>query len=148
VSRVQLPSSTPKISLSRNSRNSRFVIRGKGRNHCTWGEIFASNLEFRPNSPLPSHPCQWHQNSRFDLAMTFTFEKLDVYQKALKWIEVVDRLCLQSRGQVSFNTLDQLSRASLSIALNIAEGNGRWHTADKRQFFWTARGFAAESSRY
>jgi four helix bundle protein len=37
-----------------------------------------------------------------------------------------------------------MERASLSIPLNIAEGNGRWHKAEKRQFFWVARGSAFE----
>ncbi len=75
---------------------------------------------------------------------TFTFEKLDVYQKALRWVEEVDSLCQQAKGRVSTITLDQLSRAALSVTLNIAEGNGRWHTADKRQFFWIARGSVFE----
>lgn len=74
----------------------------------------------------------------------FSFEKLDVYQKALAWVQTVDRICRRAKGRVSGNTLDQISRASLSVALNIAEGNGRWHTADKRQFFWIARGSVFE----
>ena len=74
----------------------------------------------------------------------FSFEKLDVYQKALRWVQAVDEICSRAKGRVSANTLDQLSRAALSVALNIAEGNGRWHTADKRQFFWIARGSVFE----
>jgi four helix bundle protein len=40
--------------------------------------------------------------------------------------------------------VDQFQRASLSIPLNLAEGNGRWHAAEKRQFFWIARGSVFE----
>lgn len=45
----------------------------------------------------------------------FTFEKLGVYQKAIRWVETVDGLCQKATGHVSNNTLDQLSRAALSI---------------------------------
>ncbi|PYL76822.1 MAG: hypothetical protein DMF27_07430 [Verrucomicrobia bacterium] len=38
----------------------------------------------------------------------------------------------------------QQSRASTSIPLNIAEGNGRFTSADRCHFFDNARGFALE----
>lgn len=76
--------------------------------------------------------------------MSFPFENLEVYQMALNWVERVEDICKVLHGKVSKTFIDQLSRASLSIPLNIAEGNGRWHKADKRQFFWVARGSVFE----
>lgn len=76
--------------------------------------------------------------------MAFSFENLDVYQKALDWVESVESLCSNLRGKISYSLLDQLQRASLSIPLNIAESNGRWHKGEKRQFFWVARGSVFE----
>ena len=76
--------------------------------------------------------------------MAFQFEKLEVYQKALDWVEAIELLCEFLKGKVSYSMIDQLSRAALSIPLNIAEGNGRWHKGDKRQFFWIARGSTFE----
>jgi four helix bundle protein len=72
--------------------------------------------------------------------MQFTFEKLEVYQRSLAWVEEVEKILERAGPKVSRSFADQLSRASLSIPLNIAEGNGRWHKAEKRQFFWIARG--------
>jgi len=68
------------------------------------------------------------------------FENLEVYQIVLDWVEQVEDLCKSIHGKISKTFIDQLSRASLSISLNISEGNGRWHKGDKRQFFWIARG--------
>jgi four helix bundle protein len=76
--------------------------------------------------------------------MPFSFENLEVYQTALNWGEHADHLCKILKGKVSGSLLDQLMRAATSIPLNIAEGNGRWHKREKRQFFWIARGSAFE----
>jgi four helix bundle protein len=84
------------------------------------------------------------ENGNWRLKLKFAFEKLDVYQQALHWVERVENLCEQLKGQVSRILLEQLTRASVSIPLNIAEGNGRWHKGDKRQFFWIARGSVFE----
>lgn len=73
----------------------------------------------------------------------FLFEKLDVYQKSLVFAKEVIRSSNRfSRG--NYTIADQLRRAALSIPLNIAEGNGRWHTKDRKSFFLIARGSAFE----
>ena len=75
--------------------------------------------------------------------MPFLFEKLEVYQKALTFAERVSALTEHfPRGH--WYLADQLNRASLSISLNIAEGNGRWTDADRRNFFGIARGSVHE----
>jgi len=76
--------------------------------------------------------------------MAFPFEHLQVYQLSLDWVEKVEHLCKQSKDELTPSFKDQFQRASLSIPLNIAEGNGRWHSAEKRQFFWIARGSVFE----
>ena len=74
--------------------------------------------------------------------MAFPFEQLQAYQVALDWVEDVDGFC--SRAGLTRSFVDQFHRAALSIPLNLAEGNGRWHAAEKRQFFWIARGSVFE----
>ena len=76
--------------------------------------------------------------------MVFAFERLDTYRKALALSERIEDLCRQLKGKATHSFLDQLSRAALSIPLNIAEGNGRWHKNEKKQFFWIARGSTFE----
>jgi len=76
--------------------------------------------------------------------MNFSFEDLDVYKKAVNWASTVETLAKQLHSQASRTLIDQLTRAALSISLNIAEGNGRWHKAEKRQFLMIARGSTFE----
>jgi four helix bundle protein len=74
----------------------------------------------------------------------FTFENLTVYQKSLDLVDQIESLNKSLKGLVSFSLMDQLSRAGLSIPLNIAEGNGRWHKNEKRQFLRIAQGSVFE----
>ena len=75
--------------------------------------------------------------------MGFLFEKLEVYQRAVEFAEAIFKLTNElPRGQAAL--ADQFKRAALSISLNIAEGNGRWHSKDRKNFFLIARGSAFE----
>lgn len=76
--------------------------------------------------------------------MSFLFEKLTVYQKSRQFLKTTELLCRRLRGKVSGALLNQLIRAVASVPLNIAEGNGRWHKSEKRQFFRIARGSVFE----
>jgi four helix bundle protein len=80
----------------------------------------------------------------FFVTTEFLFEKLDVYQRSLAFVEAADEILSQQKGQIPYSRADQLSRASLSIPLNIAEGNGRFRPNDRRQFFTIARGSVFE----
>jgi len=71
-------------------------------------------------------------------------EKLEVYQTSLSfivWLEPILR-----RLPKSLSVTDQLDRASTSIPLNIAEGNGKFTSPDRCRFFDIARGSAFESA--
>ncbi len=76
--------------------------------------------------------------------MSFMFEKLEVYQRAVNLAEKVAELTENFPAKGISHLIDQFRRASVSISLNIAEGNGRWHTKDRKNFFWIARGSVFE----
>ena len=75
--------------------------------------------------------------------MPFGHEKLDVYRLSIDYVGWVYRLCQSLKGQQA-NAKDQILRASQSIPLNIAEGNGKATTNDRRRYFEIARGSALE----
>jgi len=72
--------------------------------------------------------------------MSFMFEKLEVHQRAVDLAEKVSELTENFPAKGNSHLMDQIRRASVSISLNIAEGNGRWHLKDRKNFFWIARG--------
>jgi four helix bundle protein len=69
-------------------------------------------------------------------------EKLDVYQHAIAfcgWVgDVLNEITHKAAAK------DQLDRASTSLVLNIAEGNGKFSTTDRARFLEIARGSALE----
>ena len=72
----------------------------------------------------------------------FDHEKLEVYREAIALIAWLSEL-LETLGRVG-DVRDQLDRASTSIALNIAEGNGKFSPKDRCKFFDTAHASALE----
>ena len=75
--------------------------------------------------------------------MSIGHEKLDVYQLAITYVAWVVKVSLKLKGD-NRHAKDQWLRASQSIPLNIAEGNGKTTSADRRRFFEIARGSALE----
>jgi four helix bundle protein len=72
----------------------------------------------------------------------FDHEKLEVYREAISFISWLSSLL---EGSIRLGDVkDQLDRASTSIPLNIAEGNGKYAPKDRCRFFDTAHGSALE----
>ncbi len=75
--------------------------------------------------------------------MGFGHEHLDVYRVSLEYVAWAYRLT--ERTAKRHNTaISQLLRASQSIPMNIAEGNGKPAGADRRRYFEIARASACE----
>lgn len=72
----------------------------------------------------------------------FNHEKLEVYQTSLAfvvWLEPIIEDLKKHR-----NIIDQIDRASISVVLNIAEGNGKSSKKDQNRYLEIARGSALE----
>ena len=72
----------------------------------------------------------------------FDHEKLDVYREAIGFCGWVGDLLNDITNKAAAK--DQLDRASTSLRLNIAEGNGKFSDADRSRFLEIARGSALE----
>jgi len=72
----------------------------------------------------------------------FDHEKLDVYQEAIAFCGWIGELLSQISAKAAAK--DHLDRASTSLPLNIAEGNGKFSTVDRARFLEIARGSALE----
>lgn len=77
--------------------------------------------------------------------MVLDHERLDVYHLALDFLVFADQV-IEGLPRGRSHLADQLSRASTSIVLNIAEGAGNQSKPDKRRYYITARGSATESA--
>ena len=74
----------------------------------------------------------------------FKFERLDVWQKAVRLYEQVSSLSMVIDRKDQFSLGEQIRRASLSISTNIAEGTGREGEKEARYFFNVAKGSVYE----
>jgi hypothetical protein len=70
--------------------------------------------------------------------MAFMFDNLQVYQKA---VDFADKIASHTENfpRGYYFLVDQLNRAALSVATNLAEGNGRFTKPDRKNVFTIAR---------
>lgn len=74
----------------------------------------------------------------------FDHEKLRAYQEALRFVVWVGPIIEKLSAKLAAK--DQLDRASTSIVLNIAEGNGKRSYPDRCRYLDISRGSALESA--
>lgn len=72
----------------------------------------------------------------------FDHERLKVYQEALRFVVWASPIIEDLPGQLAAK--DQLDRASTSVVLNLAEGNGKRSHPDRCRYFDIARGSGVE----
>jgi four helix bundle protein len=76
----------------------------------------------------------------------FNFENLEVWQKAVEFAQRVLSLTEKINShQKHFRIIEQLESASTSVALNIAEGHGRYSKREFMHFLYIARGSLYET---
>jgi four helix bundle protein len=78
--------------------------------------------------------------------MTFAFEDLTVYQRAMGFsVSIVNMIDELETSRKHYRLIEQLESSCTSIALNIAEGKGRYSKKEFKQFLFIARGSLYET---
>lgn len=70
----------------------------------------------------------------------FNFEKLETWQKAIDFADLVYSLTRSFPNEEKFGLTSQMRRAAVSISLNIAEGSSRMSRTDYARFLELASG--------
>lgn len=73
----------------------------------------------------------------------FNFERLNVYQKALNFVNNVYEITARFPKEERFTLIEQFRRAAISISLNIAEGCGN-SDSDFRRYLKISKGSIRE----
>ena len=76
------------------------------------------------------------------------FEKLEVWKKAHQLVLKIHKLTKSFPKEEKYSLVDQLRRASASIAANIVEGNERKTRKEFNQFLYVAKGSLAETKYF
>src|SRR5213079_714940 len=74
----------------------------------------------------------------------FNFEKLDVWQEAIKFADLVYELTGDFPGEERFGLTNQMRRAAVSISSNLAEGSSRASRTDFARFVEIGTGSLSE----
>ena len=74
----------------------------------------------------------------------FNFEKLEVWQKAIDFADLVYNYTPHFPADERFGLTNQMRRAAVSISSNIAEGTSRMSQSDFRRFIEIATGSVFE----
>lgn len=78
--------------------------------------------------------------------MKFPFEDLQVWKKAIQFARIVINLSEEiTSNKKHYRLIEQLESASTSVAMNIAEGKGRYSKKEFVQFLYIARGSLFET---
>jgi four helix bundle protein len=79
-------------------------------------------------------------------SVSFGFQELEVWQRAVDFAnDVISVTENMNTDRKHFRLVEQLESASTSIALNIAEGKGRYSKKEFIQFLYIARGSLYET---
>ena len=78
--------------------------------------------------------------------MRFAYEELTVWQQAVELAERIYTITKTFPRDEQFGLTSQIRRAAVSISLNIAEGKGRYHRKEYKQFLYNARGSLYETA--
>ena len=78
--------------------------------------------------------------------MKFAYENLEVWQKSIDWAsEIISLIDVLETNRKHFRLIEQLESACSSVAMNIAEGKGRYSKKEFVQFLYIARGSLYET---
>ena len=66
--------------------------------------------------------------------MTFKFERLEVWELSLKYIDTIYRLADDLPSSEKYNLMSQVRRAATFVSLNIAEGSTGQSDAEQHRF--------------
>jgi four helix bundle protein len=74
----------------------------------------------------------------------FNFEKLDAWQVAIEFADMIYAATRSFPADERFGLTNQMRRATVSVAANLAEGNGRSSPKDQLRFIEIAYGSLLE----
>jgi four helix bundle protein len=78
--------------------------------------------------------------------MKFVYENLEVWNKSVEFaFKVINTVEVISTDRKHYRLLEQIEASSTSIAMNIAEGKGRFSRKEFKQYLYIARGSLYET---